>query len=384
MNLKEKIIFELKDEYKRVDKKLISKRVFDECIDCSFLEKKKIIEEICLEFNFTSLIDKYLLDDEVNEIMINSYDNVYIEKNGEFFSVDGGFKDKEQLMNYIYKVVSDVNRQVNSSSPIVDARLKDGSRVNVVLDPVSINGPTVTIRKFRSQNFTLNELKSIGTFDENILEFLIFLVRNNFNIFISGATSSGKTTLLNALVNYIDKKERIITIEDSAELRLADHPNVISLETKNSNFSFKSKITISNLIKTSLRMRPDRIIVGEVRGEEAVDMLQAMNTGHDGSLSTGHANSNLDMLYRLEMMILSSKNYPIDAIRNQILSGIDILINIKRCKDGIRRITSIDFLSKELVNKYKLINLFKLNYNIQNKKYYFKKSDDYDIKKYCR
>ncbi|BEP29620.1 hypothetical protein HLPR_19510 [Helicovermis profundi] len=301
--------------------------------------------------------------------MINSFDEIYIEKNGIIVKVENSFLNKEKLMDLIYRIVSEVNRQVNTTSPIVDARLSDGSRVNVVLDPISIKGPSVTIRKFKKKCYSLEELKLKNAFNEKILKFLIHIIKHNFNIFISGGTSSGKTTLLNALSNHINHNERIITIEDSAELKFWEHDNVISLETRNSNFSKNSEITIADLIKASLRMRPDRIIVGEVRSFEAIDMIQAMNTGHDGSLSTGHGNSNIDMLYRLETMILSNAKYPIEAVRNQITSGIDILINIKRYKDSVRRISAIDLIESSSVNGYKLRNLFSTIYDVQNCEY---------------
>ena len=241
-------------------------------------------------------------------------------------------------------MVASCNRIVNESSPIVDARLKDGSRVNVVLPPIALDGAIMTIRRFPKEVYLLKDLRELGMFSEDVERFLTILVRSRYNIMISGGTGSGKTTILNALANQISEKERIITIEDSAELQIKGIPNLVRLEARNVNVEGKNQISIKDLIKSALRMRPDRIIVGEVRGEEALDMLQAMNTGHSGSLSTGHSNSGRDILYRLETMVLMGMDMPLTAIRQQIASAIDIVIHIGRCKDGSRRVLEISEL----------------------------------------
>lgn len=283
-----------------------------------------------------------LVDDPtVTEIMINGPDDIFIEQNGQLFRKDVSFGSREKLENVIQNIVSRVNRTVNESTPIVDARLEDGSRVNVVLPPIALNGPTVTIRKFPENPFTIQQLVEKGSITEEVAELLHRMVRAKYNIFISGGTGSGKTTFLNALSNFIPRDERIITIEDSAELQIRGVDNLVRLETRNANMEGKGAITIRDLIKSSLRMRPERIVVGEVRGPEALDMLQAMNTGHDGSLSTGHANSTRDMLSRLETMVLTGADIPLEAIRQQIASAVDIIIQLARLRDHSRRTVEI-------------------------------------------
>jgi pilus assembly protein CpaF len=273
--------------------------------------------------------------------MINGPDTIFIEKNGKTYRLDVRFENRRKLEDVIQTMVSKVNRTVNESSPIVDARLEDGSRVNVVLPPIALNGPIVTIRKFPEKPMTIDQLIEYGSITEEVADVLNRMVRAKYNIFISGGTGSGKTTFLNALSNFIPKDERIITIEDSAELQIIGLDNIVKMETRNANTEGKGEITIRDLIKTSLRMRPERIIVGEVRGPEALDMLQAMNTGHDGSLSTGHANSPKDMLSRLETMVLSGSSMPLEAIRQQIASAIDIIIHLARLRDKTRRTMEI-------------------------------------------
>jgi len=283
-----------------------------------------------------------LVDDpSVTEIMINGPNDIFVEQNGRLFRKKIGFSSKEKLENVIQMIVSRVNRTVNESSPIVDARLEDGSRVNVVLPPIALNGPTVTIRKFPEDPFTMAQLVELGSITPEVNELLRRMVKAKYNIFISGGTGSGKTTFLNALSNYIPSTERIITIEDSAELQIKGIDNLVRLETRNANMEGKGAITIRDLIKSSLRMRPERIVVGEVRGAEALDMLQAMNTGHDGSLSTGHANSTRDMLSRLETMVLTGAEIPLEAIRQQIASAVDIIIQLARLRDHSRRTLEI-------------------------------------------
>lgn len=291
------------------------------------------------------VLQEYLEDDSITEIMINGKDNLFVEKNGCVYKTDKSFGTIEKLQDIIQQIVSGCNRTVNESSPIADARLETGERVNVVLPPIALNGPIVTIRRFPKEAITMDYLEDIGSITKEASEFLKELVKAKYNIFISGGTGSGKTTFLNALSQYIPKDERIITIEDSAELRLLQAENLVTLETRNKNFDNCEPITIRDLIKTSLRMRPERIIVGEVRSAEALDMLQAMNTGHDGSLSTGHANSTKDMITRLETMVLMGMDIPISAVRKQIAGGIDIFVHLGRMRDRTRKVLEISEVS---------------------------------------
>ena len=273
--------------------------------------------------------------------MINGTQNIFFEKGGHIFESEKRFVSKEKLEDVIQQIVAGSNRRVNEASPIVDARLKDGSRVNVVLDPVALNGPIVTIRKFPKDSITMEQLVEWNSISQELVLFLRKMVRSGYNIFISGGTGSGKTTFLNALSQFIPKTERIITIEDNAELRIMGVKNLVSLEARSANTEGSGEVSIRDLIKSALRMRPDRIIVGEVRGAEALDMLQAYNTGHDGSLSTGHANSTKDMLSRLEMMVLMGAEIPLSAIRRQIASGIDLIVHLSRMRDRTRKVLEI-------------------------------------------
>lgn len=283
-----------------------------------------------------------LVDDRtITEIMINGHEEIFIEQSGAIRQLTAQFESRERLEDIIQSIVSDVNRAVNESSPIVDARLKDGSRVNIVLPPISLKGPAMTIRKFPERPLSMDDLVAKGALDIDCAEWLKKLIYGKYNIFISGGTGSGKTTFLNALSQYIPPDERVITIEDSAELQIVSVPNLVSLETRNANTEGKGEITVRDLIRSSLRMRPNRIIVGEVRGAEALDMLQAMNTGHDGSLSTGHANNTEDMISRLETMVLSGADLPIGVVRKQIASAIDIFIHLSRLRDRSRRVMEI-------------------------------------------
>lgn len=349
-------------EYIAQVRKVVSDRI-DLTRDVTDEEVQKIIEAVIAEkakqqylsigektqikngvFNSMRGLDvlQPLVDDpSVTEIMINGPDDIFIEQNGRLFRKNISFGSNEKLENVIQNIVSKVNRTVNESTPIVDARLQDGSRVNVVLPPIALNGPTVTIRKFPENPFTIQQLVEIGSITEEVAELLHRMVQAKFNIFVSGGTGSGKTTFLNALSNFIPHDERIITIEDSAELQIRGVDNLVRMETRNANMEGKGEITIRDLIKSSLRMRPERIVVGEVRGAEALDMLQAMNTGHDGSLSTGHANSAEDMLSRLETMVLTGAEIPLDAIRQQIASAVDIIIQLARLRDHSRRTVEI-------------------------------------------
>lgn len=286
------------------------------------------------------LLDSILADEDITEVMINGPDNIFVERKGRLTRVDKHFKDEQELRRVIDLIVGKAHREVSEANPIVDTRLEDGSRVNVVLSPIALSGSTVTIRKFSKQPMTMEKLLEYGSITPEVAQFLQKLVKARYNIFIAGGTGSGKTTFLNALSSYIPHDERIITIEDSAELQITQIPNIVRLETRNATASSgeSKKIDIRSLIRSSLRMRPDRIIVGEVRGAEALDMLQAMNTGHDGSLSTGHANSAEDMLSRLETMVLQGEAaLPLKAIRQQISSAVDIMIHLSRLRDHSRK-----------------------------------------------
>ena len=304
------------------DKDYISKRVFDSIRGLDVLEG-------------------FLRDDCITEIMVNGTDNIFIEKLGSLYQSDSCFEDEKRLNDTAMRIASRSNRIVNAKNPILDTVLDDGSRVCVVLSPVSKNGTSITIRKFYDNPLTMEDLINGGTISEEAADYLINAVKQKKNIFMSGGTGSGKTTLLGILGNYIDEDERVVTIEDSAELNLSKIKNWVRLETRGSNTSGDGEITIRRLIKTALRMRPDRLIVGEVRGDEAIDMLQALNTGHAGSLSTGHANSSKDMISRLETMVLYGLDIPIQAIRGQIASALDIIVHLSRMKDKSRKVIEI-------------------------------------------
>ena len=313
----------------------------------SIEQRIEICRQIFSSIRGFGILDTIIRDDSITEVMINGKDNIFIEQKGRVRKMDAAFESERRLEDIIQRIVGLAGREVNQANPIVDTRLPDeepynGSRVNVVLPPISLVGPVVTIRKFSKNPMTIAKLIQYGSLTQEIADFLEILVKARYNIFISGGTGSGKTTFLNALSNYIPKEERIITIEDSAELQIENVPNLVSMETRNANSTGSGQITIRDLIKSSLRMRPDRIIVGEVRGAEALDMLQAMNTGHDGSLSTGHANSTHDMLSRLETMVLQgSAGLPLPAIRQQISSAVDIIIHLSRLRDHSRKTMAI-------------------------------------------
>lgn len=304
-------------------------------------EKTALGRELFNAFRKLDLLQEFLEDDEITEIMINGVQNIFLEKNGRLYSSGKRFLSREKLEDVIQQIVAGSNRLVNEASPIVDARLADGSRVNVVLAPIAVNGPIVTIRKFSKEPITMQQLLEWNSVSEEIVKFLAALVLAGYNIFISGGTGSGKTTFLNALSQYIPKDERIITIEDNCELQIQGVPNLVTLEARNANVEGTGAVTIRDLLKSALRMRPDRIIVGEVRSAEAIDMLQALNTGHDGSLSTGHANSPKDMISRLETMVLMGMELPLAAIRRQIASGIDIIVHLGRLRDKSRKVLEV-------------------------------------------
>ncbi|MDY4742913.1 MAG: CpaF family protein [Lachnospira sp.] len=287
------------------------------------------------------ILQELLEDDSITEIMINGYDNIFYEREGRIEKWNKKFESADKLADIAQRIAAMSNKIVNESTPIVDTRLEDGSRVNIVLPPVAINGPIITIRKFYDSPLTMEKLVRIGTVTEEAAQFLKRLVQGKYNIFISGGTGSGKTTFLNALSEFIPEDERVITIEDSAELQLHNIKNLVRLEARNANSEGNNAVSIRDLIRSSLRMRPDRIIVGEVRGVEAVDMLQAMNTGHDGSLSTGHSNSPRDMLSRIETMVLMGMEIPIEAVRQQISSAVDIIVHLGRIRDRSRKVVQI-------------------------------------------
>lgn len=307
-------------------------------------QKRACIEHIYHSMRGYDVLQTLLNQAEITEIMVNRYDDIYIERGGKLEKTDVQFVSEEKLEDVIQLIVSQINRAVNTSSPIVDARLRDGSRVNIVLPPVSLNGPSITIRKFPEHTLSLDELVERDMLSREAAIFLANMVIAGYNIFISGGTGAGKTTFLNALSGCIPRDERVVTIEDAAELRLLHLPNIVRLEARNANMEGKGEVTIRSLIRNALRMRPSRIIVGEVRGAEAIDMLQAMNTGHDGSISTGHSNSVVDMLSRLETMVLSDAGLPVLVIRKQIAAAIDIIVHLERLRDYSRHVVGISEL----------------------------------------
>ena len=319
---------------------LVSQQLGDQY--CSIEQRVSIVEQVYSSIRGFGLLDSIIKDETITEVMINGPENVFIEQSGRVFKLDKQFESQRKLEDIIQRIVGLAGREVNQANPICDTRLPDGSRVNVVLPPVALCGPTVTIRKFSKDPMTIEKLIAYGSITQEIADKLEILVKAKYNIFICGGTGSGKTTFLNALSNYIPKDERVITIEDSAELQIKGVENLVRLETRNANTAGAGAITIRDLIKSSLRMRPERIVVGEVRGGEALDMLQAMNTGHDGSLSTGHANSVHDMLSRLETMVLQgAAGLPLEAIRQQIASAVDIIIHLSRLRDKSRKTMEI-------------------------------------------
>lgn len=304
-------------------------------------ERKKMRRDLFYSIRRLDVLQDLLEDPGVTEIMVNGPENIFIEKRGRLLPYQGRFSSAEKLEDVIQQIVGASNRVVNTSSPIVDCRLDNGDRVNVVLQPVAVNGPILTIRRFPEKPIGMNDLIEFGSIPGEIADFLGSCVRAGLNIFISGGTGSGKTTFLNALSDCIGPEERVITIEDNAELQIRHVPNLVQMEARNANVEGCRPISIRDLIKASLRMRPDRIIVGEVRGPEAIDMIQAMNTGHDGSMSTGHANSARDMLARLETMILMGMDLPISAVRGQLSSGIDLIVHLGRLRDRSRKLLEV-------------------------------------------
>ena len=363
MTIRENILQEMKHSFE-MDDATVWEMIENEIIRQGKLSyiplaiKEKLRKEIYDSVRKYDILQDLIEDNSITEIMVNGQNDIFIERDGNILTYANHFETKEKLFDVIQQIVAKANRVVNESSPIVDARLENGSRVHVVLPPIALNGPILTIRRFPENPIQMKDLLRMGAICPEAASFLEALVCAGYNIFISGGTGSGKTTFLNVLSNYIPKKERVITIEDSAELKLQGIANIVRLETRNANIEGCKEITIRDLIKASLRMRPDRIIVGEVRGGEALDMLQALNTGHDGSLSTGHANSARDMLSRLETMVLMAMDLPLEAVRRQIASGLDVIIHLGRLRDKSRKVLSITEITGYEEGQIQLSDLF--------------------------
>jgi pilus assembly protein CpaF len=350
-----------------------SKKDFNVYLDS--YDKAEILENIMQNIFGYGILDPLISNENITEIMVNGTDKIFIEKSGTIERAKNNrgeylkFNNRDELLHIIEKIVAPINRKVDESNPIVDARLPNGFRVNIVLNPISLEGHLITIRKFPENPYTMDELVKFGMLPSYVADFIKTLVKARYNIIVSGGTGTGKTTFLNALSNYIGGNERIITIEDSAELKIANVNNLIRMETRQANIEGKGEITVRDLVRTALRMRPDRIVVGEVRGGEALDMLQAMNTGHDGSLSTGHANSSFDMLSRLETMVLMSGiELPLNSIRKQIASAVEIIIHLGRIQDGKRKVIQITEVSGVNNGGYVTQDLFtfRKNTNVNN------------------
>lgn len=345
-SLREKLIKRIGEETEVRDDRvqdIIDELIMEEGREAymSLPQKQQVRIELFNSIRGLDILQELLDDDDVTEIMVNGTGGIFVERQGRISKWEKHFFSEEKLQELVQQIVAGCNRIVNESVPIADARLKDGARVNIVLAPVALNGPIITIRRFPNRPITMAQLIEWGAVTEEAVSFLKKLVKAGYNIFISGGTGSGKTTFLNALSDYIPKDERIITIEDNAELQIQGVENLVKMEARRANTEGAHEVSIRELIKSSLRMRPDRIIVGEVRGEEAIDMLQSLNTGHDGSLSTGHGNSPRDMLSRLEMMVFMGMELPVSAVRRQIASGIDILVHLGRLRDKSRKVLEI-------------------------------------------
>ncbi|SHJ17977.1 CpaF family protein [Pseudobutyrivibrio xylanivorans] len=341
--------------------RLIKNKIMEisKSIPVSLSQRQTIENHVFNSLRKLDVLEDLLADEEITEIMINGPDNIFIEKNGRVIHSQERFSSEEKLNDIIQSIVAQSNKIVNESNPIVDTRLEDGSRVNIVLKPAAVDHSILSIRKFPKEQMTMERLKNLSSIDEEQIEFLKELVECGYNIFVSGGTGSGKTSFLNALGEFIPKDERVITIEDSAELQLKNVDNLVRLEARNANLEGKNEISIRDLLKSSLRMRPDRIVVGECRGAEALEMLQAFNTGHDGSLSTGHSNSCKDMLSRLETMVLMGAEIPLPAIRQQIASGIDIIVQLGRLRDKSRKLLEISEVEGIDSGEIKLNTLYK-------------------------
>lgn len=350
------------------------KQVIGECVQeesglymISIRQKEELEESVFNAIRRLDVLQELLEDDTITEIMINGKDDIFLERNGHITKWDKSFENEERLEDIAQKIASLSNKIVNISSPIADTRLEDGSRVSIVLPPVALNGPVITIRKFYKDALTMEKLIETGSLTQEAADFLKMAVKSKYNIFISGGTGSGKTTFLNALSEFIDNDERVITIEDAAELQINHVKNLVRLEARDANIEGKNEVTIRDLIRASLRMRPDRIIVGEVRGKETLDMVQAMSTGHDGSLSTGHGNSPKDMMTRLETMVLMGIDMPVAAIRQQLTSAIDIIIHLGRLRDKTRRVLQIAEVVGVSRGEVKFNKLFEFAENAESK-----------------
>lgn len=364
--IREKVLFRL-DLSREIEDEEITGLIREEIIKTS---KEKFIplpdrlgiqKDIFNALRKLDVLQDLLEEDGITEIMINGPDSIFVEKEGRIIKSDRAFSSEEKLSDVIQQIVSVNNRVVNESSPIVDTRLSDGSRVNIILPPVAVDHSILTIRRFPKEPITMNKLLSYGSISPEIVEFLRKLIKSRYNIFISGGTGSGKTSFVNALTEFIPSDERVITIEDSAELQIQGVPNLVRLESRSANLEGKLEVPIRELVRAALRQRPDRIIVGECRGPEALEMLQACNTGHDGSLSTGHANSARDMLSRLETMVLMGMDLPVTAIRQQIASGIDILVHLGRLRDKSRKLMEISEVVGMKNKEIQLSTLFELD-----------------------
>lgn len=361
--IREKVISTIDMTREPQEKELheIIDRIMEEELKEKYLtikERIKIHKEVFNSIKGLGILEDLLEMDEVTEIMINGRNHIFIEKAGRIIPYDDSIESEERLQDIIQQIVAKTNRRVNESNPIVDTRLEDGSRVNVVLPPVALDGAVITIRKFAKEKITINQLIKWGTLTREVSDLLEKLVVAGYNIFVSGGTGSGKTTFLNVLSNFIPNDQRVVTIEDSAELQLKSVDNIVRLEARQANSQGENEITIRDLIKTSLRMRPDRIIVGEVRGAEALDMVQSLNTGHDGSMSTGHGNSPKDMLARLETMVLMGADIPLNAIRSQLATGIDIMVHLARMPDKTRKVIEINEIQEFKDNQIILNKLY--------------------------
>ena len=330
-------------------------------------ERMRLQKELFYSLRKYDVLSRLLEDDDITEIMINGFNHIFIEKRGKVIETNESFSSKEKLDDVIQQIVGANNQIINETTPIVDTRLEDGSRVNIVLPPIAIDGSVMSIRRFSKEPITLNRLIDLNSISEEIKEFLRRLIRARYNIFISGGTGSGKTTFLNALTEYIPEDERVITIEDAAELQVIGIDNLVRLEARRENIEGELEVTIRDLVRTSLRMRPNRIIVGECRGAEAIEVLQACNTGHDGSLSTGHANSSNDMISRLETMVLQGMEIPVLAIRKQIASAIDIFIHLGRLPNGERKLIEISEVIGVEGEDIKLNTLYEFDYETKGK-----------------
>ena len=361
--IREKVISTIDMTREPQEKELheIIDRIMEEELKEKYLtikERIKIHKEVFNSIKGLGILEDLLEMDEVTEIMINGRNHIFIEKAGRIIPYDDSIESEERLQDIIQQIVAKTNRRVNESNPIVDTRLEDGSRVNVVLPPVALDGAVITIRKFAKEKITINQLIKWGTLTREVSDLLEKLVVAGYNIFVSGGTGSGKTTFLNVLSNFIPNDQRVVTIEDSAGLQLKSVDNIVRLEARQANSQGENEITIRDLIKTSLRMRPDRIIVGEVRGAEALDMVQSLNTGHDGSMSTGHGNSPKDMLARLETMVLMGADIPLNAIRSQLAAGIDIMVHLARMPDKTRKVIEINEIQEFKDNQIILNKLY--------------------------